>query len=259
MAKAVLVRLCLKTGGSAMVDQLSGKRSTHMKRIKVGGLCLLSLCLATVFGIGAAGASAAPLLFIPHSGKYPYHAAGTGGKSLLETVGGSKVEAASTDILSLVLNATLFNLKLEFLKVKESLGSACHNDGKAEAILVSLLGHFGFADPGNVPAVLLEVPTGFAFECLGGFAKVNVRGEVIGEIASPALNTASELLRVSFKQVKGVQAFTTFLLGSTTLTNQFEESNLEGIASKNFEQSGQEGEGDLKALAGQGTFLLVSP
>lgn len=228
-----------------------------MKRIKVGGLCLLSLCLAAVFGIGAAGASAAPLLFIPHSGKYPYHMAGTGGPSKLETVGGSVVEAEQTDILALVLSPTLFDLKLEFLEAKENFGSACHNDGKTNAILVSLLGHLGFADPGNKPAVLNLVPAGFEFECLGGFAKTKVKGEVIGEIASPGLNTASELERVVFSQAKGVQALQTFLLGNETLLKQHEESATN--SSTKFIESAQEGEGDLKALPGQGTFLLVSP
>lgn len=227
-----------------------------MQRMKVVGLCLLSLCLTVVLG-AAGSASAAPLLFVPHSGKFPYHFTGTGGPSLLETVGGSQVEAAATDILASVTNSTLFTLKLEFLKVKETLfNSKCKNEGKAEAVLVSLLGHLGFAHPGNKPAALLLVPAGFEFECAGGFAKIKVRGEVIGEIASPGLNTASELMRVVFKQTAGKQAFTTFLLGNSTLTNQFEETSLNGGA---FEQSGQEGEGDLKALPGQGTFLLVSP
>ncbi len=227
-----------------------------MQRMKVVGLGLLSLCLTIVLG-AAGSASAAPLLFVPHSGKFPYHFTGTGGKSLLETIGGSQVEAEATDILGLVTNSTLFTLKLEFLKVKETIfKSKCKNEGKTEAVLVSLLGHLGFADPGNKPAALLLVPSGFEFECLGGFAKIKVRGEVIGEIASPGLNTASELMRVVFKQSKGKQEFTTFLLGSSTLTNQFEES---ALGSGEFEQSGQEGEGDLKALPGQGTFLLVSP
>jgi hypothetical protein len=229
-----------------------------IKHVKMGGLCLTSFCLIAVFALGAAGnASAAPLLFIPHSGKYPYHLVGTGGKSLLETVsGGSVVESEATDVLALILNATLFDLKIEFLKVKESFGSKCKNDGKTEAILVNLLGHLGFADPGNKPAILTLVPGGFEFECLGGFAKIKVRGSVIGEITSPGLGVSSETETVKFVQSKGKQALQTFLLGNETLTGQHEESSIDGGA---FGESGQEGEATLKALPGQGTFLLVSP
>jgi len=242
------------------VDQSSGKEQYSvktMKSIKIGGLCLMSLCLTAVFAFGVAGsASAAPLLFLPESHVFPYHLVGTGGVTNLETTGGSVITAAGTDVLALVLSPTLFDLKIEFLKAKENFGSPCHNDGKAEAILTNLLGHLGFADPGNVPAVLLLVPTGFAFECLGGFAKILVRGSVIGEIASPGLNTASELERVVFKQAKGVQALQTFLFGSETLLKQHEESSLNEAA---FEESAQGGEADLKALPGQGSFLLISP
>jgi hypothetical protein len=225
-----------------------------MKRVKIGGLCLMSVCLMAVFAV-AGSASAAPLLFIPHKG-YPYHMAGTGGTANLETVNGHVVTAASTDDLALVLNATLADLKIEFLKVKEEFGSACHNDGKSEAVLVSLLGHLGFADPGNKPAILTLVPSGFEFECLGGFAKIKVRGSVIGEITKPALNTAAEEEEVVFAQSKGVQALQTFLIGSETREHLTEESALN---SETFEQSGQSGSAKLKALPGQGTFLLVSP
>jgi hypothetical protein len=231
-----------------------------MKRIKTSGLCLLSLCLATVFGMGAVGASAAPLLFIPHSGTYPYHFVGSGGESLLETVGGNQITAEATDVLGVVLGPTLFNLKIEFLNVNAGIGGACSNEGKSGNVLVNLLGHFGFADPGNVPAVLLLVPSGFTFTCAGGFATIHVRGSVIGSIAAPGLGVSTELMRVAFKITpKGKQQFTTFLLNNETLTNQFEETEITGLGAKKFEQSGQEGEAHLLALPGQGTFLLVSP
>ncbi len=224
-----------------------------MKRVKIGGLCLMSVCLMAVFAM-AGSASAAPLLFIPHSGKYPYHMAGTGGKAILETLSGTKVEAASTNVLALVLNSTLSDVHIEFLKATSEFG-ACQNEGKAEAILVTLVAHLGFADPGSVPAELMLVPSGFEFTC-GSFVKNLVRGSVIGKITKPALNTASEELGISFNQTKGEQEFTKFLMGSTLLESQFEESNIDGFG---FEKSGQSGEATLKALAGQGTFLLVSP
>jgi hypothetical protein len=225
-----------------------------IKRVKSRGLCLVGLGLISTLAFGLAGsASAAPLLF--KSANLPYHFTGTGGETILETLSGKQVKAASTDILVNQLNSTLFDLHIEFLKVKAE-GTACKNEGKAEGILVNLLGHLGLADPGSKPAVLLLVPTGFEFECAFGIAKEKVRGEVIGEITSPGLNTSSELESLSFVQSKGMQALTTFLLGSETLTNQFQESSLNGGA---FEGSAQLGTADLKAVAGEGKFELVSP
>jgi len=226
-----------------------------MKFVKVRGLCLAGLGFMSVFAFALGGsASAAPLLFVPTKG-FPYHMAGTGGASVLETVGGTEVTSTQSDVLTLALTSTLFDLHIEFLKAKAD-GTACKNDGKSEAILVNLLGHLGFADPGAVPGVLLLVPSGFEFECAFGIAKEKVRGSVIGTITAPGLGKASEEMTVSFKQSKGKQEFTEFLLGSTLLTSQFEESSLDG---SEFEQSGQSGEATLKALLGQGTFSLVSP
>lgn len=227
-----------------------------MKHVKVGACCLFGLYLA-VFGIGAAGsAAAASLLFIPHSGQFPYHMVGSMGPTRLVTVSGTTIEASKTEILALVLNKSLVHWKLEFLKVKESFGGSCKNDGKIEAVLTNMVSHFGFTSILSKIGVLLLTLAGFEFECLGAIGKVKVRGAVVGEITSPALNTAAELIRLVVKQTSGKQEFTGFLLGEETLTNQFLESSLSG---GEFEQSGLEGEVHLLALKGQGTFLLVSP
>jgi hypothetical protein len=217
-------------------------------------LCFAGFCFMSALAIGfAGGASAADLLFSPLSGKFPYHLVGTGGAAILETLSGKRVEAASTDVLALVLGPTLFDLHIEYLKVK-SEGSACKNGGKTEAVLLNLLGHFGLADPGIVPAALLLVPSGFEFECLGGLAKIKLRGAAIGTITTPSMGEESEELALLFKQTKGISEYATFLLGAETLTNQIEETSLNGGA---FERSGQEGALSLKALTGEGKFELL--
>jgi len=225
-----------------------------VKQVRISGLWAVGLCLVAMLATTGGSASAASLLFVPHSGKFPYHLAGTGGAMILETLGGTKIEAASTDALALVLNSTLSDLRVEFLKFKSGFES-CGNDGKTETVLLNLLTHLGFADPGSKPAELLLVPSGFEFTC-AGFVNSKLRGSLIGEITKPALNTASEELSLSFKQTKGEQEFTKFLLGSSLLENQFEEVALNGGA---FEKIGQSYTVTLKALAGQGTFLLASP
>ena len=194
------------------------------------------------------------LLLVPSTGTYPYHLVGVGGKLLLEAVGGSKIESGQVDFLTLVLSATLFDASLKFLKTKSS-GTACTNTAESETVLTNMSGHFGLADPGSVPAMLLLVPSGFEFTC-GGLVKVKVKGAVVGKITKPGLKASSEELLVSFKQTKGKQEFTTFLLGHELLANRFEEASISGGA---FEQAGEEGEAHLLALPGQGTFLLLSP
>jgi hypothetical protein len=231
-----------------------------VKYVKVRGLCLVSLGLMSVLVLGIANASASTLLFVPHKG-FPYHLSGLSGKGKLETIGGTSLTSTATHALTIILNSTLFDLHLEFLGVKAFGIAPCTNvTGQTETILVNLLGHLGLADPGNHPAVLLLVPGGFEFTCtnpIGGKKeKVNVQGSVIGLITKPAIGVASEEMTLTFEQSKGKQKHTEFLLPENVLmTNQIEETSLNGGA---FEQSAQESEPTtLKALPGQGTFLLV--
>jgi len=223
-------------------------------RSTVIGLCLAGLCLTALLMFGLAANASASLFFTPLSGKFPYHLVGSGGKTLLETTAGSQVKSEKVDVLALVLSATLFDLRLEFLKTTGELGSKCSNTSNAETVLVNLLGHFGTADPAEQAVVLLLVPSGFEFTC-GGLTKVKVKGAVIGAITKPAENEEAEELALLFRQTKGKQEFTSFLSESGLLANQLEETSISGGA---FEQSGQESESiTLKALSGEGKFGLA--
>jgi hypothetical protein len=222
-----------------------------MKRVKAISLCLTGLCLMAAFTFGAvASASAAELEFVPGKGAFPVTSSGSGGKSTLETVGGSAIHSTATDVESRILNAHLFHLHLEFLNSEGPAGSECSNTSAKKTILVQLEGHLGLAHPGDVPAVLLLVPAGFEFTCtaLGGLIKekVKVSGEVIGEITSPILKQErSETFK--FEQKKGVQKYTTFLLsgaGNALMTLQHQETK---VGSGSSEESGQEGEATLTA------------
>lgn len=222
-------------------------------KLSIRGLCLAGLCLTVVFAFGAVGsASAAKTLLFESSSGFPYHMVGTGGASKLEGVGGGTVTSTSSDLLTVILSKTLFDLRILFLGAKTG-NTACSNTSNTEGILVHLLGHLGLADPGDKPAVLLLVPTGFEFKC-GAFITEKIRGSVIGEITKPALLVAGQKeMTIKFEQVKGVQKYTEFLLpGGTLDKGLFEESSLDGFP---FEQSGQEGEGTVKAT-GTGTFEL---
>ena len=219
-----------------------------MTHVKIRGLCLAGLCLAAVFAFGPAGsASAKVLLFVP-STSFPYHLAGNGNAGTLETIKGAKVTSTEVHALAIILSPTLFDAHLEFLGSKAEGLFACNTAGNASGvILLNLLGHLGLADPGDSPAVLLLIPSGFEFSC-GIAGAVKVRGSVIGLITAPGiLKSGQTSMTLKFEQAKGVQKHTSFLLGESLLSNQFEESSALGGA---FEQSGQSGEATLKATSG---------
>jgi len=225
-----------------------------MKSIRITGAALLGLCLAAVFGLGSvASALGHELDFVPGNGKFPVHLAGGGGKSKLETVKKKTVESQKSKVLSLILNEHLFDLHLEFLESTGPAGSECSNTSSPETILVNLLGHLGLADPGDHPAVLLLVPTGFEFTCsaLGGFIKekVKVKGEVIGEITNNLLEQRTTNL-FKFEQSEGKQKYTEFLLSGFANELMTEQHQVTKVGEGGEEESGQGGEADLAVLGG---------
>jgi len=237
-----------------------------MKRFKMRYVCLAGLCAAALFAFGAVGsASAVPtLLFVPHSGKFPYHLTGVVGKVVVETANGlTGTESNKVDVLALVLSPTLVDTNLRFLESKTGDGGVCNNEGNetGSTITLNLLGHLGFAHKGaeEVPGVLLLVPTGFDFVCVVpiiGKLLVLLRGSLVGQILKPKLSeSAEELLLVFNKTSKGVQELRTFLFNNTKVTADLEES----LNESGFELASITSEWLLKALPGQGTFLLVSP
>jgi hypothetical protein len=238
-----------------------------MKRFKMRDMCLAGLCLVALFAFGAVGsASAVPtLLFLPDNEKFPYHLAGVAGKAALETEKGlAAVQSEKVDVLALILSPTLFDASFRFLESTTGAGGVCNNEGNetGNTITLSLLGHLGFTHKGaeEVPGVLLLVPTGFDFTCFKvpilGKILILVRGSLVGQILKPKLNeTVNEMLLVFNKTAKGVQELRTFLFNNTKVTADLESSINEG----GFELASQTGEGPLKALVGEPTFLLVSP
>jgi hypothetical protein len=215
--------------------------------MKMSGLCLVALM--SVFAFGFAGSASAKVLLFKPSTSFPFHLSGTGGASKIETVGGSAVEAESLHALFLILSSNLFDARLTFLKVKNALLGSCQTPGDAAGtILLNLHGHFGLSHASDKPAILLLVPSGFSFEC-GGIV-IDGRGSLIGLITKPAILTKSKELELSFKQEKGKQQHTEFLLGITLLTGQDLEINFLGVTNK-FELVGLEVSANLKATAGE--------
>jgi hypothetical protein len=225
------------------------------------GFLLAGLGVMSVFGFGITGTASAGILFLPLSERFPYHAAGFTGKNVLEAKNQAfNVESLHADVLVLVLSPTLADVHIRFLETTLAGGGNCSNTSEAQTVLINLLAHLGLVDPGRVPGVLMLVPAGFKFTCQSvlGPQHILVRGHIIGLITSPGLNVASLLLGLLFKTTaKGVQEHKTFLLGNETLTNQIEETSVNGGA---FEESGQSsGISLVHALPGEGFALLKLP
>lgn len=233
-----------------------------VRRLRLAFLLVVALWMFAV----ACDATAVPLLFVPHSGKFPYHFVGKGGHSNLplgESLKNSfeSLESPEVHVLTLILNATLSDTTLLFLKVRNTLGEPCSNVTGTENVAINnIVGHLGFAHHEKnfaIPAILLLLGRqDFKCKIFGVETLVVVLGAVIGQITSPALNTASTLLLINYKQVKGEQLLTQILLGNELLTGQSQLTVVGGAAE---EKTGQEGHATLHALPGEGTFLLVAP
>lgn len=231
---------------------------TILKRLIMwAGLCITALSATAIMGTSAS--SAAGLLFLPASHKFPYHLAGIGLNPKFETVGGKALTAEKVDGLVQVLSTTLFDAHLKFLKVASS-GAPCSNTANVGEVLLNALGHFGLADPGFVPAIMILVPSGFKFTCelFGVKSTILLKGSIVGRILSPAIGQDTELMSILLNQVSaGQQEFSTFLPGGETFIHVFAElSENEGA----FEQAALSGPPALiHALPGEGKFLLTLP
>jgi hypothetical protein len=221
--------------------------------------------MGAVVAFGAAGtASAAPLLFLPESHKFPYHLTGLGGETIVNILGNSStVTAPDVHVLVQFLSQTLYDVTQTFLGVKLNAlgGGTCTNTATAGVITTGLLlGHLGLADHEGKerPAGLILVPH-FSFTCsdsIVGEQKFLITGGLIGEITSPAVNgAASEMLLLLSQQHGGLQLLRSILFGTELVTTD-QKISLNGGA---FTLFGQEGEATLHALVGEGPFLLISP
>jgi hypothetical protein len=225
------------------------------------GFLLAGLGVMSVLGFGITGTASAGILFLPISEHFPYHMAGFTGKNTIEAKNQAfNIQSNHADVLVLVLSPTLADVHFRFLEVTTGGGNCSNVTGEAQTVLLNLLAHIGLVDPGRVPGFLGLIPAGFKFTCQSiiGSQHILVRGNIIGLITRPELNAASLLFGILLKTTtKGVQEHKTFLLGNETLTNQIEETSVNGGA---FEESGLSGGVALvHALPGEGFFLLKLP
>jgi hypothetical protein len=216
-----------------------------MKHAKIVGRCLAGLCLTAAFAFGTtASASAKVLLFVPST--EATHVKALSGPGVIR-IGPNSFNYATVHILEKIILGFTLSRRIRYLAF-QAAGIKCNTAGEPEGVvLLDLLGHLGLADPGDVPAVLWSVPSGFEFIC-GGLVTAKLRGSVISLLTKPALLKAGETeVTTKFDQSEGKQSQTSFLLGNTLLTNQFLEGSISGGA---FEQGSIEEEATLKATSG---------
>jgi len=232
-----------------------------MKRMRITGLCLVGLCLTAVFAVGAAtGASAAEILYQLSTGAFPATFSSSSTElQTLERANGEKIEClGQTDSGTIggnagegTKNAHLGKTTIKFTGCTALSGLvSCQTTGskEGEIEITELVYHLGLADTKGVapiPAELLLIPSGFSFKC--SFVTEEVAGVVIGEL----LKTKGVVAKVgekvkesvlSFKQNKGIQGLTEFLLSLTSTKQLMTGQHL----TTNGEQSGQASNDFLK-------------
>jgi hypothetical protein len=217
--------------------QCQAKEQFKMRQLRILGLALM-----TVFALGvaiSATASAEELGILPEgTAAEPLTVDGTAGKGVLETLGKSKVECASAELLTTWTSHTLGLFHLHFKGCKSS-GVGCSTAGDAKEVILAL---------GTVHLVFDKITEGLGAGVLllleevhmtcGELIKVLilVRGSILC-LATP-INTLIKEGEVICKQTGGDQAERSYW---TSETGTEEKATLEtSINGGAFEISGDE-------------------
>jgi hypothetical protein len=236
------------------------KGAIDMRRINaVLGLAVMAVLTLSAFAVSAASAAAPELI---RAGKPGEVVKGeikgkSEGNTVLETENGTTVACETAEVKSGKAASTKeLTGKFAFKGCKESLfGVKCNTKGKAggEIETGETTGLIGFRPGSKEAEVDLELrPTGtkesletplVTFECTGGFAKVEVRGAVIGMLGEGELKKSTKTLKVLYE--KGSKAGTQEL---TEMTGGFmKEAKLESnLNDGKFERANHQGIGKLE-------------
>lgn len=230
-----------------------------MKPIRLIGLCLVAAFALSA--VAAASASAKEVLYELSKGTFPATFTSTGGKSTLETVAGGLTGVVSCTGIKdsgTIGSATEGSGKTAHLGTAKITFTGCTAAGglakctsvktgeetiaEGEILVRSAPFHLGLADPGGLPAQLLLI-SGVEFKCATETVKVS--GSIIGLIKKtngepPVIGEEVEKASLVFKQKKGKQEFTEFLLSLTTPENELMTGQHLTTVKAKSEESGQE-------------------
>ncbi len=218
--------------------------------------------LAVMPVAGAAAAPAKPRFEFPAVKKL---VTSEGGAAMLETVAGTKVTCKTiansgtipADGANAVREATVTFTGCEAYGFKCKTAGAATGEVRTN-LLKGQLGYLGAVESGKVGVDLVPETGELLAEisCAGGFAKVKLRGDLIGEI-SP-LNVARKEFSLAFRQATGKQEWASIFLEEPFESGKYEEvdSVLESsIDSFPFKDAGLEAtdviatEEDVKVVA----------
>jgi hypothetical protein len=219
-------------------------------------LWLVSLALAAVFALSAvASASAKEVLYKLSKGAFPatfvMEEKSTG---TVETTNGEKISCkestgsgtigSSTEGEGKTAHLGVVTIKFTGCSTLNGLVKCQNTSTPGEVEFSKEVFHLGLADPSDVPAQLISIPSGLKLECAG--VEVKVAGELIGALKNSkgeteGIGKLSKENELVFEQSKGIQKYTEFLLALTKpenelMTKQFMTWTKEG---KEL-QSGQE-------------------
>jgi hypothetical protein len=200
-----------------------------MRRTRMVALCLTTMFAAS--GIAAASASALPEFTSP----FPKPFRSTSKKSVLETVGKTKVTCKGDTNTGEIINPTTLTVTITFTGC-ESKKFTCTSPGAAVGDIVTklLVGRLGYIHaPKKEVGLDLSADGGTITQFQCGNLVVVVRGSVIGRITPVnKVVSAPGVLTLRFAQKGGKQAITKFeggppdVLESSINGGPFEESGL---------------------------------
>ncbi|MFZ2051707.1 MAG: hypothetical protein WAU69_12355 [Solirubrobacteraceae bacterium] len=221
----------------------------------VRSIKLVGLAFVAVLALGAivaSAASATPLIHFTAEGA----ATGTGGKAILETKKGTKIECEKGSGKGSVTGSDKAHVLIEFEKcVAVSSGATCTTtesakevgtSGNIHVLALALLGS-DTAPPLDLPAVLIttenkaDEKANVTFECqvFGIGSEITVRGSVIGLVKNVTTGKGGILVTLA-KSGVGVQQDLHFWDESEEGVLDFLESEAKGVESFAFEQSSEE-------------------
>lgn len=221
-----------------------------MKKIRLIGLTVVAVLAFSAVATASASAAEPELISVATKGEVKGNISGKSTpktKTVLETANGStvKCEAATSTGGKAKGTKESTGTKVTFTGCTESVfGGKCENNGKGGIETVALLTKIGYVTGSKKTEVGMQLTpesgTSFVtFSCLGGFAKIEVRGAVVGNFGKGEFKKSTTSLKLVFE--KGATAGSQKI---TEIEGGVANAHLESSLNKGtFENSNQQGEG----------------
>jgi hypothetical protein len=230
-----------------------------MKRIKIIGLALVAVFAISAVAVASASAAEPEFVWSGTTGKFTAASEGTT-KSILQTVGGSKVECSSNTATGTLKASPTKEAEKVFINFKgctSALGECQSGAVKGEVETKEGMATLGYLNKAATPhqvGLNVQVAGGGAvnliaeFKC--GLVTVKVRNAAIGEISpinakvKHGCKATKTCLKLIYTEAAGKQKFTKFEGGAV--------EHLESSFGGAFEESAEEAHDEVEPEAANG-------